>query len=71
MPLTELDNSSESVWVKVFANKKSHFVASWYQPPVCRPDIGDLLVLENGNDKWVLVCYIIGMFCLILVDRCE
>ena len=31
MPITELN--SESVWVKVFANNTSHFVASWYQPP--------------------------------------
>ena len=34
MPLTELDNDSESVWVKLFVNKKTHFVASWYRPPV-------------------------------------
>ena len=33
MPLTELENDSESIWVKVFANKTSHFVASWYRPP--------------------------------------
>ena len=33
MPITELENGSESVWVKVFANKTSHFVASWYRPP--------------------------------------
>ena len=33
MPITELKNNSESVWVKVFANKTSHFVASWYRPP--------------------------------------
>ena len=33
MPITELENVSESVWVKVFANKTSHFVASWYRPP--------------------------------------
>ena len=33
MPITELENDSESVWVKVFANKISHFVANWYQPP--------------------------------------
>ena len=33
MPITELENDSESIWVKVFANKTSHFVASWYQPP--------------------------------------
>ena len=33
MPITELENDSESLWVKVFANKISHFVASWYRPP--------------------------------------
>ena len=33
MPITELENESESIWVKVFANKTSHFVASWYRPP--------------------------------------
>ena len=33
MPITELENDSESVWVKVFANKTSHFVAIWYRPP--------------------------------------
>ena len=33
MHITELENDSESVWVKVFANKTHHFVASWYQPP--------------------------------------
>ena len=33
MPITEFENDSESVWVKVFANKTSHFVASWYRPP--------------------------------------
>ena len=33
MPITELETDSESVWVKVFANKTSHFVASWYRPP--------------------------------------
>ena len=31
--MTELENKSESVWVKVFANKTAHFVASWYRPP--------------------------------------
>ena len=30
MPLSELENDSKSVWVKVFANKTSHYVASWY-----------------------------------------
>ena len=46
MPLTELDNDSESVWVKLFVNKKTHFVASWYGPPVD----GHLPVSDNGND---------------------
>ena len=31
MPTTELENDSESIWAKVFANKT--FVASWYHPP--------------------------------------
>ena len=30
MPLIELENDSESVWAKNFANKTSHYVASWY-----------------------------------------
>ena len=46
MPLTELDNDSESVWVKLFVNMKTHFVASWYRPPVD----GHLPVSDNGND---------------------
>ena len=33
MPSTELENDSESIWLKVFANKTSHFVAGWYRPP--------------------------------------
>ena len=32
-PSQNLKNDSESVWVKVFANKTSHFEASRYQPP--------------------------------------
>ena len=42
MLLTELDNDSESVWVKIFVNKKTHFVASWYR--------WSLPVSDNGND---------------------
>ena len=42
MRITELENDSESVWVKAFANKTSHFVASWYRPP-----FGDLEKLES------------------------
>ena len=30
MPLTELENDSESVQAKIFSNKTSHYVASWY-----------------------------------------
>ena len=31
MPLSELENDSESVWAKIFANKTSHYLASWYR----------------------------------------
>ena len=41
MPITELENDSESIWVKVFTNKTSHFIASWYRPPR-----GDLTKIE-------------------------
>ena len=33
MLITELENNSESVWVKVFANKTFHYVVSWYRQP--------------------------------------
>ena len=33
MLLSELENDSESVWAKIFANKTSHYVASWYRQP--------------------------------------
>ena len=33
MPITELENDSVSIWMKVFANKTSRFVASLYRPP--------------------------------------
>ena len=42
IPITELENNFESVWVKVFVNKTSHFVASWNRPPS-----GDLTELES------------------------
>ena len=28
-----IGNNSESVWIKVFANKTSHYVASWFRQP--------------------------------------
>ena len=33
MPLTEMENDSESVWANIFANKTSHYVASWHGHP--------------------------------------
>ena len=34
MPISELDNNSDSVWVKVFVNNSSHhYIASWYWQP--------------------------------------
>ena len=33
LPTSELEKNSESLWVKVFANKTSHYVASWYRQP--------------------------------------
>ena len=33
MPIAELDNNSESAWVKVFANNISYHITSWYQKP--------------------------------------
>ena len=33
MPIAKLDDNSESVWVKVFVNKTSHYIASWYRQP--------------------------------------
>ena len=33
MPLKELENDSESIWVKIFANAASHYIASWYREP--------------------------------------
>ena len=33
MPIMELENNSESVKVKVFANKTSRYVANWYRQP--------------------------------------
>ena len=32
-PLQNWKTTRESVWIKVFVNKTSHYVASWYRPP--------------------------------------
>ena len=42
MPITELENNSESAWIKLSANKTSHFVTIWYHPTG-----GDLAKLES------------------------
>ena len=34
--LTELENDTELVWAKVFANKTPHYIESWNQNPVSR-----------------------------------
>ena len=52
MPITELENDSESIWVKVFANKTSHFVASWYRPPG-----GDLEKLDSIYLSIYIYCH--------------
>ena len=49
MPITELENDSESVWVKVLANKTSHFVASWYRPP--GGDLAKLVSFKSQLEK--------------------
>ena len=49
MPITELENGSESVLIKVFANKTSHFVASWYRPPDGK--IEELELFKNQIEK--------------------
>ena len=33
MSLKELLNDSDSVWVKIFANGTSHYIAIWYREP--------------------------------------
>ena len=49
MHLSELENNSESVWAKVFANKTSHYVASWHRPPGDSSE--DLQLFRNQLDQ--------------------
>ena len=49
MLISELENGSESVWVKVFANKTSHFVASWYRPS--DREVDELELFKNQLEK--------------------
>ena len=53
MPITELENKSESVWVKVFANKTAHFVASWYRPPHSDENLTPLEDLQKFDTLFV------------------
>ena len=58
MPITELENNSESVWVRAFANKTSHYVASWHRPPngtsedfqLFRDQFDSIRNQDNGNN---------------------
>ena len=45
MPVMELESHSESVWVKIFANKSSHYVASWY--PQSNRTVEDFQLFQN------------------------
>ena len=47
MPLSELENDWKSVWVKVFANKTSYYVASWYRPPVAQVKTSNCFVISS------------------------
>ena len=57
MPLSELENDSESVWAKIFANKTSHYVASWYRQPggsseefqLFRDQLDHIRIKHKGN----------------------
>ena len=51
MPIMELENNSESVWVKVFANQISHYVASWYRQPGGTSESGISLTISGTNTK--------------------
>ena len=72
MPITELENGSESVWVKFFffANKTSHLVASWYRPPDSKVDELELFknqhekikTLHNGNKHTHTSVHVLGDF---------
>ena len=45
-PITELENDSESVWIKTFTNKSCHCVASWYRQP--NGTVEDLVVSRSA-----------------------
>ena len=69
MPITELESNLESVWVKVFANKTSHYVAaSWYRPSngtsenfqLFRDQLGHIRNQHKGNK--LLSVHVVGDF---------
>ena len=74
MPITELENDSDSVWVKVSTNKTSHFVASWYQPPgrnlaeltseidLLRSQLQKIKCMQKGNNPPPPSVHVLGDF---------
>ena len=74
MPITELENDSESIWVKVFTNKTSHFVTSWYQPPgrnlaeltseidLLRSQLQKIKCMHKGNNPHPPSVHVLGDF---------
>ena len=46
-----MENKSESFWVKLFANKTGHFVASWYRPPQSDENLADLFLYCYDHDN--------------------
>ena len=51
MAFTELENNSDSVWVKVFTNKTSHYVASWNQQPGGTSEVGKKTMIRNRYNR--------------------
>ena len=68
MPFTELENDSESIRVKVFANKTSNFVASCYRPPGSTSDELHLFreqldyIRTHHKDKKLPSVHVLGDF---------
>ena len=70
VPIMELENNPESVWVKVLAKKTSRYVARWYpQPGGSREDFprryfccGSLMFLLSVFILW-FIYYVSDIFC--------
>ena len=74
MPIAELENDSESIWVKVFAKKTSHFVASWYRSPCNTSEEFQLFreqldyIRTHHKDKKLPSAHVLGDFNLKDID---